>query len=176
MSTLEHFGMLNMPKCSKVDISWNYNIISQYGNYTVQLWTLQNYKMLMYNYLHTYKVISVGMQHWYAFSTLMQRIPNIDAKYTKLIHTSNRCNTYQSWCNIYSMLMQHLPKVGATSAYTGETSFQHWCQVIHAVALTLLHSEKPKLHTILAFLSAIGLMLDQFCQNVTCPLGSRKYI
>ena len=31
-----------------------------------------------------------------------------------------------------------------------------WAHVIYPV-LTLLHSERPKLHTILAFLSAIGL-------------------
>ena len=28
--------------------------------------------------------------------------------------------------------------------------------------LTLLHSERPKLHTILAFLSAVGLRVDSF--------------
>ena len=37
--------------------------------------------------------------------------------------------------------------------------------------LTLLHSERPKLYTILAFLSAIGLMLmklgkDENCRNI----------
>ena len=33
----------------------------------------------------------------------------------------------------------------------------HWWYV-HSPLLTLLHSERPKLHTILAFLSAIGLI------------------
>ena len=30
------------------------------------------------------------------------------------------------------------------------------------LSLTLMHSERPKLHTILAFLSAVGLMLFEF--------------
>ena len=33
----------------------------------------------------------------------------------------------------------------------------HTHQKFYAYSLTLLHSERPKLHTILAFLSAIGL-------------------
>lgn len=143
MSTLEYFGMLNMPKCSKVDISWNYNQVSKYSNYTVQLWTLQNYKMLIYNYLHKYKVISVGMQHWYVFLTLMQHIPNL------YIHPTDATHIQVDATYIW-MLMQHVPKVGATSAYTDETSSHHWCNVIHAVAS----------------------MLDQLCQN-DCDMPTR---
>ena len=33
----------------------------------------------------------------------------------------------------------------------------------HQIYLTLLHSERPKLYTILAFLSAIGLKADYAC-------------
>ena len=38
------------------------------------------------------------------------------------------------------------------------------------IALTLLHSERPKLHTILAFLSAIGLTCQR--QGITSLAGS----
>ena len=38
-------------------------------------------------------------------------------------------------------------------------SLYHLLSSLKASPLTLLHSERPKLHTILAFLSAIGLSL-----------------
>ena len=45
-------------------------------------------------------------------------------------------------------------------------------KVIHVEPLTLLHSERPKLHIILAFLSAIELLVYNFglseCSRVNC--------
>ena len=41
--------------------------------------------------------------------------------------------------------------------------------------LTLLHSERPKLYTILAFLSAIGLRVDPILKGLRCfTKASRK--
>ena len=40
--------------------------------------------------------------------------------------------------------------------------------------LTLLHSERPKLHTILAFLSAIGLRVDHFVKALPLREPNRK--
>ena len=48
-------------------------------------------------------------------------------------------------------------------------------QVSHQVflllcsALTLLHTERPKLHTILAFLSAVGLIMQQLFVTASFP-------
>ena len=47
--------------------------------------------------------------------------------------------------------------------------YEH-CMYIMKPILTLLHSERPKLHTILAFLSAIGLKHDANCDVIgVCP-------
>ena len=43
----------------------------------------------------------------------------------------------------------------------------------HLFPLILLHSERPKLHTILVFLSAIGLRVDPILAEL-CSLGKRK--
>ena len=43
---------------------------------------------------------------------------------------------------------------------------QHFALLYHVlIFLILLHSERPKLHTILAFLSAIGLIFSQLLES-----------
>ena len=41
--------------------------------------------------------------------------------------------------------------------------------------LTLLHTERPKLHTILAFLSAVGLMIAAFFRKYSIWLKGKGY-
>ena len=52
----------------------------------------------------------------------------------------------------------------------------HYCNCTNVPGvLTLLHSEKPKLHTILAFLSAIGLMFTIFCHHNFTSLNTHEH-
>ena len=44
----------------------------------------------------------------------------------------------------------------------------------HAARLTLLHSERPKLYTILAFLSAIGLKIKVTVHTSAMQIGYNK--
>ena len=44
------------------------------------------------------------------------------------------------------------------------------CGPINKASLTLLHSERPKLHTVLAFLSATGLTKVVVSQDMFCLL------
>ena len=58
-----------------------------------------------------------------------------------------------------SFIVLRVPRLGAKSVDLDEASvfklnlFQFWCYI------TLLHSERPKLYTILAFPSAVGLRI-----------------
>ena len=47
-------------------------------------------------------------------------------------------------------------------------------QLLLCISLTLLHSERPKLCTILAFLSAVGLFLLQYSCDIVNPIALRK--
>ena len=46
----------------------------------------------------------------------------------------------------------------------------HQVFLLSCSALTLLHSERPKLHTNLAFMCAIGLIMQQFICNCLIPI------
>ena len=46
-------------------------------------------------------------------------------------------------------------------SYWSSMDMYQMAPLYNSPALTLLHSERPKLYTILAFLSAIGLMVNQ---------------
>ena len=58
-------------------------------------------------------------------------------------------------CDVLSSISEIQESLGNRNCNTG--SFR---------ILTILHSERPKLYAILAFLSAIGLTEEQACDNV----------